>query len=199
MVVFSKFAVAVVAVLAVSACGNGNNANADIDPSSDVVMRWDHRPESDIWTKATLKAISDNGSVLTELTPRDIEKWCPAYIENDQEQRALFWSGLASALAKHESTWNPKAVGGGGRWIGLVQIAPATARNYGCNATSVADLKVGKSNLSCAMKIWSTTVSRDGVVADNFRGVAADWGPFHNRKKREDMRAWTNAQSYCTT
>lgn len=197
MVVLNKFAMALVAVLAAGACSKGSNADTDL--SSDVIMRWDHRPESDVWTEATLKAILDNGSVLTELTPRDIEKWCPDYAENDQEQRALFWSGLASALAKHESTWNPKAVGGGGRWIGLVQIAPATARSYGCKATSVADLKVGKSNLSCAMKIWSTTVTRDGVVAEEFRGVAADWGPFHSRKKREDMRKWTNAQSYCTS
>lgn len=198
MGVLKKLAIVGTAAFVLGACGDGKSANADAELMSKVVMRWDHRPESATWTKATLKAISDNGSVLPNLTPSDIAKWCPNYEENSQQERALFWSGLASALAKHESTWNPKAVGGGGRWIGLVQISPATARLYGCEATSVSALKVGENNLQCAMKIWTRTVARDGVVADRSGGVAADWGPFHSRKKREDMRAWTNAQSYCS-
>jgi hypothetical protein len=34
------------------------------------------------------------------------------------------------------------------------------------------------------------TVPRDGVVSRGMRGVAADWGPFHSSRKREDMRQW---------
>ena len=40
-------------------------------------------------------------------------------------------------------------------------------------------------------------MARDRVVSQNMRGVAADWGPFHSRKKREDMIAWTREQPYC--
>ncbi len=102
-----------------------------------------------------------------------------------------------SALARYESTWNPRAVGGGGRWFGLVQIAPATARHYGCGATSGRALKDGAANLRCAIRIMAQTVPRDGVVAARGRGVAADWGPFHDPAKRAQMAAWTRAQPYC--
>ena len=41
------------------------------------------------------------------------------------------------------------------------------------------------------------TVPRDNVVSEGMRGVAADWGPFHSSRKREDMRSWVRDQSYC--
>jgi hypothetical protein len=131
------------------------------------------------------------------VTPGDIEAWCPAYPEASQTQRRAFWAGLISTLAKHESTWNPRAVGGGGLWFGLVQIAPATARGYGCEARSGEALKDGTKNLSCAIRIMARTVPRDGVVSAGMRGVAADWGPFHSARKREDMRSWVREQPYC--
>lgn len=161
------------------------------------VMRWDHRPEAALWTKTALEALQTHGAALPALVPADIEAWCPAYPQADPATRSAFWAGLISALAKHESTWNPAAVGGGGRWFGLVQIAPATARGYGCEARSGAALKNGEANLSCAIRIMAHTVPRDGVVAARGRGVAADWGPFHSAAKRTDMAAWTRNQSYC--
>ncbi len=165
-------------------------------------MRWDHVAGSDAWTQATMAALSSHGAALPALLPADIADWCPGgYAKQDAVGgRSAFWAGLISALAKHESTWNPRAVGGGGRWFGLVQIAPATARGYGCAARSGGDaLKNGPANLSCAVRIMAHTVPRDGgVVSRGARGVAADWGgPFHSSVKREDMRAWTRAQSYC--
>jgi hypothetical protein len=105
--------------------------------------------------------------------------------------------GFLSALVKHESTYREHAVGGGGKWYGLTQILPSTARLYGCRARSGAALKHGPDNLSCAIRIMSRTVPRDGVVSKGMRGVAADWGPLHSRKKRTDMIAWTRQQSYC--
>jgi hypothetical protein len=104
-----------------------------------------------------------------------------------------------SALARHESTWNPQAVGGDGRWFGLVQISPATARQYGCAAQSGTELLDGGANVSCALRIWAATVPRDGVVAEGQGGVAADWGPLHASQsdKREEMRAWVSQQPYC--
>ena len=160
-------------------------------------MRWDHRVEADVWTRTTLSAIEANGNALTDLVPADIDAYCPAYKTASTQDRAAFWSGLISALAKHESTWNPTAAGGGGRWIGLTQIAPGTARGYGCKAKSAAALKNGADNLSCAVRIMSSTVPRDGVVSAGGRGVAADWGPFHSSKKLADMKNWTQQQSYC--
>ncbi len=160
-------------------------------------MRWDHRPEATNWTSTAFAALDTHAAVLPTIVPDDIAQWCPAYPEAPEENREAFWIGLVSALARHESTWNPEAIGGGGRWFGLVQISPATARGYGCQATSGQALLNGSDNISCALRIWSTTVERDGVVAAGRGGVAADWGPFVQASKREEMRAWISAQPYC--
>lgn len=167
------------------------------EPVEAPVMRWDHHPEGQLWTSTAFAALEDHAAVLPALVPGDIEQWCPAYPNAPQEDREAFWIGLMSALARHESTWNPEAVGGGGRWFGLVQISPATARHYGCQATSGQALLDGSANVSCALRIWATTVQRDGVVAAGRGGVAADWGPFVQASKREEMREWISSQPYC--
>ncbi|MFQ6551949.1 transglycosylase SLT domain-containing protein [Aestuariibius insulae] len=157
------------------------------------LMAWDHRSDSDELTLAALTALRGHGAALVQTVPADVTRWCPAYPEADASDRAAFWSGLFSTLAEHESTWNPRAVGGGGRWFGLVQIDPATARGYGCAAKTGEALKDGPANLSCAVRIATHQVQRRGTIA---RGML-DWGPFHSSGKRAEMRAFTRAQSYC--
>jgi hypothetical protein len=56
---------------------------------------------------------------------------------------------------------------------------------------------VGAANLSCAIRIMSETVPRDGVISKGMRGVAADWGPFHQSRKRSDIQERTKAQPFC--
>jgi hypothetical protein len=161
------------------------------------VARWDHVPASQTWTRATIEALNGPGRSLVETTPADIENWCPAYGDAPPLQRKAFWVGLVSALAKHESTWRPDVSGGNGRWHGLLQISPATARGYGCAAQTADELKNGAANLKCAIRIMGVTVPRDGVVSAGGRGVAADWGPFHQSAKRQDMQSWLRGQNYC--
>lgn len=183
-------------LVVLSACGAVQKAELSTSAYTPP-MRWDHRPEATTWTTKAFTALSTHGATLPEITPKDIETWCPGYPEASDVDRKAFWVGLLSTLSKHESTWNPRAVGGGGRWFGLVQISPSTARLYGCQARSGEALKNGEANLSCAIRIMARTVARDGVISRGMRGVAADWGPFHSSKKRNDMIAWTNSQPYC--
>ncbi|MBN9887462.1 transglycosylase SLT domain-containing protein [Salipiger abyssi] len=159
--------------------------------------RWGRSADRNTWSLAALSALRGHASRLPETVPADISTWCPAYPSATQADREAFWLGLVSTLAKHESTYRPTAVGGGGLWYGLLQILPSTARLYGCEARSGAALKDPRLNLACGLRIMAKTVARDGVVSRNMRGVAADWGPFHSRAKREDMIAWTRAQPYC--
>ncbi|MFT6452058.1 MAG: soluble lytic murein transglycosylase-like protein [Halocynthiibacter sp.] len=182
-----------------AACGALSSSERPQDrPAMQLIeTRWDHRPEAKRWTAATLRALDDHGVALINTVPKDAPTWCPAYAKSNEAGRKAFWVGLLSALAKHESTWNPDAVGGGGKWFGLVQIAPATARGYGCRATSGEALKTGAENLSCAVRILAHTVPRDGVVSAGGGGVAADWGPFHSASKREEMISYMRAQPYC--
>ncbi|EAR52620.1 hypothetical protein OG2516_05913 [Oceanicola granulosus HTCC2516] len=158
------------------------------------VMRWDHRPEAAQWTAASFASLETGaGAPLVDMLPADITAWCPGYATASRDERAAFWTGLMSALARHESTWNPQAVGGGGRWFGLVQIDPNTARGYGCAAQSGSALRNGAANLTCAFRIAARQVARYGTVSRGMR----DWGPFHSASKREDMRNWTSQQAYC--
>lgn len=162
--------------------------------------RWDFRPDGARWTRAAMSAIAMHGQSLETTVPRDIAAWCPAYAENPPELRRAFWAGMMSALAKHESTYRPDAVGGGNLWFGLLQIYPDTARRYGCRARTGDALTDPEDNLSCAARIMAVTVPRDRAVAVNdgrWRGVAADWGPMTNRGKIAEMSAWTRQQSYC--
>lgn len=162
--------------------------------------RWQHMQGHALWTRAALSALKDHGSPLVEMVPRDIAQWCPAYPDNTAAQRRAFWVGYMSALAKHESTYKPWAVGGGGKWYGLLQILPATARGYKCNVGTGEALKNGAANLSCATRIMAHTVRRDGVIHaydGKWRGVSADWGPMRNAAKRRDMATWLKGQNYC--
>ncbi|MEL6596474.1 MAG: transglycosylase SLT domain-containing protein [Pseudomonadota bacterium] len=163
-------------------------------------MRWDHRGEHALWTRAAMEAVQGHGAPLVQMVPGDIADWCPAYPENGPEARAAFWVGFMSALSKHESTYKPRAVGGGGKWYGLLQILPATARGYGCRAGTGEALKSGPANLSCAARIMAVTVQRDGVIharQPRWSGVSADWGPMRSPSKRADMANWLKKQSYC--
>jgi len=160
-------------------------------------LRWEDHPHGSRWTAATMNALRSHGAPLLDVVPRDIGAWCPGYRQADRGQRAAFWAGLVSALAWHESTHDPRAVGGGGQWFGLVQIAPGTARWRNCEVGTGETLLDGVANLRCGIRIMAVTVPRDGVVAEGMRGVAADWGPFHSTRKREEMRSWVSRQDYC--
>lgn len=157
-------------------------------------------PNHQLWNEAALKALSSHGQPLTNMVPEDIAQWCPYYEVADERARQAFWIGFMSALAKHESTYKPGAVGGDGKWFGLLQISPATARGYKCRAGSGEALKDGGENLSCAIRIMAVTVPRDGVIFardPKWRGVAADWGPMRSEPKRRDMAGWVKQQPYC--
>jgi len=187
---------AIAALMLMTACATGQVA-PEPSATSLPVARWDHKPEGTEWTKAALGALDEHAAPLVSLVPADFVAWCPGYATASEAERKAFWVGLVSALAKHESTWRPGVSGGDGRWHGLLQISPATARGYGCSAGSAEALKSGTANLSCGLRIMAATVPRDGVIAKGGRGVAADWGPFHQSSKRSDMAAWTRVQPYC--
>ncbi|WP_341365589.1 transglycosylase SLT domain-containing protein [Yoonia sp. BS5-3] len=195
-------------LLAASAAFAQSSVTPDIAPDIRPVARdpflprarWDFQQGSHLWTRAAMSAVATHAQALTGIVPRDIETWCPGYETASTRDRQAFWVGMMSALSKHESTYNPRAIGGGNRWYGLLQIYPDTARRYGCYAGTGSALQNAANNLNCAARIMAVTVARDQAVAlhdGRWRGVAADWGPMTSRAKRNEMAAWTRAQSYC--
>ncbi|MEW9919097.1 transglycosylase SLT domain-containing protein [Marimonas sp. MJW-29] len=179
----------------------GATLRPPVRPATLPQTRWQHMEDHALWTRAALSALKAHGKPLVDLVPGDIGNWCPRYPEATEAERRAFWVGFMSALAKHESTYRPWAVGGGGKWYGLLQILPATARGYKCNARTGQGLKNGAANLSCAVRIMARTVPRDGVIhgyrGRKGQGVTADWGPMHSASKRRDMAGWLKEQAYC--
>lgn len=161
-------------------------------------MQWDVRPDGQDWTRNTLAALEEHDSALAGAVPEDIAVWCPGYETASIEDRRAFWAGLMSAVARYESSWNPQAAGGGGRYIGVMQISPVSADYHQCEADTVAELKDGAGNLECAAQMMAKAVSMDGlVVGGGNRGAGRDWMPFRDGEKRAAMAAWTRAQPYC--
>jgi hypothetical protein len=161
-------------------------------------MAWDHRPEAAHWTISTMSAVAAEDPVLAARIPADIDTWCPGYETASLGERRAFWTGLISAVAKYESSWNPRAAGGGGAYIGLMQISPRSAQNYGCDANTVSELKDGAANLQCAVEMVAYHVASDAMVAGGgSKGIGRDWMPLRDAGKRKAMAAWTREQAYC--
>lgn len=176
-------------------------AERPVARASDVPRaRWEHRRGGMLWTRVALSAVQTHGAALTQTVPKDIAEWCPAYPEHDTPERAAFWAALLSTLSRYESTWKPTAVGGNGRWFGLMQIYPPTAEFRKCRVQTGEGLKGAAANLNCAVRIMAITVPRDTAISvkdTRWRGVAADWGPIRTDWMRRDMQRYTKRQPYC--
>ena len=92
-------------------------------PVRDIHMprtRWTHQPDHLLWNGVALAALKSHGKPLTDMVPRDIAEWCPKYPQATDDERRAFWLGFMSALAKFESTFKPRAIGGGGQVVRVV-------------------------------------------------------------------------------
>lgn len=174
-------------------------ACSDLSPASgtpEVVARWDHRPEAEAWNTAMMGSLLRDGAAMVASVPGDVTVFCPGYAAARPEARAAFYVALFSALARYESGWNPRAAGGGGRYQGLMQISPATARHHRCPLPE-AGLFDGGANLGCAVRIATVAVARDGVLAEGRGGVAADWPPMRDADTRRAIAEFTRALPQC--
>lgn len=161
---------------------------------SQPAMRWgETNPE---WTAATLSALNEDGVTLLSTVPADVLQFCPGYATASRDKRAAFWAGLLSSVAKHESGFRASAKGGGGSYLGLMQISHGTARANGCGGS----LLRGEDNLRCAVRIMARNVARDNAIVGGqrgWRGIARDWMPLRSAAKRADIASWTARQEYC--
>lgn len=175
---------------------------ATTQTAPEIAARWDHRPEAARWTAAQYTALGQEGRALIDTVPSDIDAFCPGYAQADDSGRKAFWIGLFSGLAFYESTWRPEAAGAGGRYRGLLQIWPTSARYYGCDLSHPKGLYDGATNLRCAARIAAQAVERDKVVAGavgHWGGVAADWPPLRDAAKRRDIAGFTRSLPACQT
>ena len=162
----------------------------------EIAARWNHVPEAQAWNAAMMRALLTDGAPMLGAVPEDVETFCPGYADASPAERAAFYVAFFSGLARFESTWNPRAAGGDGRYQGLLQISPQTARHHDC-ALPEAGLYDGGANLACAVRIASVSVARDNVLAQGRGGVAADWPPMRDPAKRGEVAEFTRALPQC--
>jgi hypothetical protein len=161
-------------------------------------MPWHSRPEAPVWTAATRMAVAAQDAALAQGVPRDVAGLCPGYEGASMEDRRSFWVAMVALTARAESGFNPAAQARGG-FVGLMQIAPATARAAGCGVSTKAELADGENNLFCAVQILSGAVARDGEVLGQRgnRGIGRDWMPWRRAATRTEAASWLKRQSYC--
>jgi hypothetical protein len=104
------------------------------------------------WDEIVEKALSPQ--MLSSQVPRDVRRFCPRFYEMDETDKRTFWAYFFQALAGAEAGLNPntsvphsepdvtardEARGTAARTEGLLQLAYADQRRYGCDF----DWKIG--------------------------------------------------------
>ena len=164
------------------------------------------------WTRTTEIAVAT--SSLPSLEPKDIGKFCPTYKRLPRKKRVQFWVGLLSAMAEFESNFNPKAAAKGpskGRFgrrginRGLLQISIESANQpgYSCDIKKSKHLHDPAIHLPCAVKILSTWVTADHVIASykgdkKTRGGGRYWAVLREKNGRlPAISNFTKNLSFC--
>lgn len=130
-----------------------------------------------------MTALIDADHPLTALEPSDIGEFCPGYLSQDREGRAIFWRTLLAALVHAESVNNSAAAfweeDQGQYSIGLMQLSLADEPRYKCGFKSEAEITDPDRNLVCGIKVVTMLVSADGAigggVGHEMKGAAAYW------------------------
>ncbi len=171
---------------------------------------WSYLPQGELWTRYTQEAIGMYGQGLLRSVPRDIERYCPRYVQLNRVGRGDFWVNLIAKLAYLESGYHPDATyterfydNRGNRVVsrGLLQISQESANGYGCGIDNPLWLDDPKINLSCGVRIMNRWIQKDGVVsaqvASKWRGLARYWSPFRDSKRLEKIATYTKGLPYC--
>jgi len=138
-------------------------------------------------------ALIDASSPLTALEPADIATFCPGYLLQDRQGRAVFWRTIVSDLVAEESVNNTAAA----YWeedqdqysIGLLQLSLADEQRYKCGFKSEVDVTDPARNLACGVKVVTMLVGADGMIGGGagheMKGAGAYW---QNLRRPSEVR-----------
>lgn len=141
---------------------------------------------TDAWTQAALEVLDQEGVTLLSTVPADVMQFCPGYATQTRENRAAFWAGLLSAMARQE----------GAEAAGLASHTAGKGQSGGC----AGELLAGGEPLQCAVRTVARHVVRDGSISGHkggWRGAAREWLPLRSDGSRAKIAGFTRKQSYC--
>jgi len=194
---------AALASLAVSACAALPQAPSPVEPSP-FSAAWDGEAgDAARWTRWLSEDLENHRSALVDLIPADAAEFCETWPRLTRRGREQVWITLISAMAKHESDFDPRASFDeppplSERSIGLLQLSLSDAVEFRCDFTTEVQIEDARRNLDCAVQILATLVPRDGVVGGGSGrdrlGAAGYWSVL-NMRGHADARAFIVAQT----
>lgn len=149
-----------------------------LDAQGAVEKQLDHK----IVTRK-VAALINADTPLTALEPSDVGTFCPGYLRQDRQGRAVFWRTMIADLAAEESVNNTTAA----FWeadqdqysIGLLQLSLADEERYRCGFKSEVDITDPTRNLTCGIKVVTMLVGADGMIGGGkgheMTGAGAYW------------------------
>lgn len=128
-------------------------------------------------------ALINADTPLTALEPSDIATFCPGYMLQDRNGRAVFWRTMIADLAAEESVNNTSAAfweaDQGQYSIGLLQLSLADEERYRCGFKSEVDITDPNRNLACGIRVVTMLVGADGMIGGGagreMKGAGAYW------------------------
>lgn len=131
---------------------------------------------NEIWSKHIQSLFK---SKFLDLSPRDINEWCPKYSTLLVDERVEVLSEIMVQMARYESNFNPRAT-----YVekftdknnknvissGLFQLSveSATQKRYECTMIKTQeDLFDPLKNITCAFNIMAFWIQKDGVISDS--------------------------------
>lgn len=147
------------------------------------------------YTEILGRALWEHGrDLLTRPSIADSATWCPNFSSLDRAGRLRFFVVLISAMARHESGFDPLVTYGEafadakGKQVisrGLLQLSQESANNprYGCAIGQAEQLHDAPTNLVCGVKILNALVKENGYLGSelgsdqrsDFRGGSRYW------------------------
>lgn len=117
------------------------------------------------WSKFTLSFVKSHLAQFDK-AEKDMQRFCPNYLQFNQDQRSVAWGYLIGAIVQYESGYDPTdgmTETNGDVSQGLLQL---TYGNAHCpKSKAQGDLNDPIVNLNCGLQIMADYVSEDAVVA----------------------------------
>lgn len=210
-----KYLIALPIIVALTACEDWQIGGEYADPPaahSFVEADWDNQPAGDEWTEFTSAALSRFGGNLQNSSIKDAAAYCPNFAALDDQGRNDFFVGLLSAMARFESSFDPKRKftetfndRNGNPVIsrGLLQLSIESGNGgYQCGFADENALHDPQQNLECGVRIMNKLVGQNDYigasVGGKWKGGARYWSvlrPTHSKNPK--IRAFTQQMTIC--
>jgi hypothetical protein len=173
-----------------------------VPPGTPDVLSWEtaSHPERKPWTQKLIALVADH---FAQLEQGNGEAFVGGYNGLSAGMKIKFWAELIVAMAKFESSWNPKCVfleppPLGVNSIGLLQLSRQDGNNYHLSPPiqSENELKEPLLNLTWGVAILAKLLDKDKTVASGHNGATAKggaryWSVLRAGHKIEDIKALT--------